>query len=119
MLERQSLQSDAIDALAPPKPAGLASCEAGRSFTTQLPAGSVVWMPYLFEATGERILENPTVLEIGSVHATDYGVGTRFHLTSPSIQMPGGYGLVEWSHRYTNETVLSGDRVFAGLLLQY
>ena len=53
--------------------------EFGRSFTTQLPAGSVTWMPYVFQATGERILEDPTTLEIGSVHATDYGAGIRFN----------------------------------------
>jgi hypothetical protein len=33
--------------------------------------------------------------------------------------LPSGYGFVEASHRYTNETTLSGDRIFAGLLLQY
>jgi hemolysin activation/secretion protein len=91
--------------------------EVGRSFTG--PIGNVVWMPYLFEATGERILEDPTSLEIASVHATDYGAGVRFNLPPPTAWMPSGYGFVEASHRYTNETTLSGDRIFAGLLLQY
>ena len=91
--------------------------EFGRSFTG--PIGNVVWMPYLFEATGERILEDPTSLEIASVHATDYGAGVRFNLPPPTAWMPSGYGFVEASHRYTNETTLSGDRIFAGLLLQY
>ena len=93
--------------------------ELGRTFTTQLPAGGVVWMPYIFEATGERILEDPTALEIASVHATNYGAGLRFNLIPPSDQMPAGYGFVEISRRYTNETILNGDRILTGLLLQY
>jgi hemolysin activation/secretion protein len=93
--------------------------EIGRSFTAQLPQGGVVWMPYLFAATRERILKDPTVLEIGSVHATNYGVGMRFNVIPPSDQMPGAYGFVEYSHRTTTETVLNGDRIFIGLLLQY
>jgi hypothetical protein len=69
--------------------------EFGRSFTPQLPWGGVVLMPYIFEATGESILQDPTVPDIGSVHATDYGAGMRFNLTPPSDQMPGGYGFIE------------------------
>ena len=76
-------------------------------------------MPYLFEATDERILEDPTSLEIASVHATDYGAGIRFNLPAPNQWMPSGYGFVEANHRYTNEPLLTGDRIFAGLLLQY
>jgi hemolysin activation/secretion protein len=93
--------------------------ELGRSITTQLPAGGVVWSPYLFAATGERILEDPTALEIGSVHATNYGAGMRVNIVPPSDQMPNAYGFVEWSRRYTNETALDGDRISTGLLLQY
>jgi hypothetical protein len=93
--------------------------EFGRSFTTQLPAGGVVWIPYVFSATGERILKDPTVLEIASVHATNYGAGLRFNLIPPSDQMPGAYGFVEVSRRYTNEPILNGDRIFTGLLMQY
>jgi hemolysin activation/secretion protein len=93
--------------------------ELGRSITTQGAAGGIIWLPYLFAATGERILEVPTALEIGSVHATNYGAGLRFNLLPPSDQMPTGYGFVEISRRYTNETVLDGDRILTGLLLQY
>jgi hemolysin activation/secretion protein len=93
--------------------------ELGRNITTQLPVGGVVWMPYIFGATGERILEDPTALEIGSVHATNYGAGLRFNVLPPSDQWPNAYGFVEVSHRYTNETALNGDRIFTGLLLQY
>jgi hemolysin activation/secretion protein len=100
--------------------------EFGRSFNTQLPAGAVTWMPYLFTATGERILEDATSLETASVHAVNYGAGMRFNVTPPSDQMPAGYGFVEYSHRTSNETALAGnpaaltgDRILTGLLLQY
>jgi len=97
--------------------------EFGRTFTTQLPAGGIVagiiWSPYVFGATGERILENPSALEIGSVHATDYGAGMRYNLIPVLPDMPNAYGFVEWSRRYTNETILNGDRILVGLMLQY
>jgi hemolysin activation/secretion protein len=93
--------------------------EFGRSYTTPLPAGGVVWMPYIFASIGERILEDPTTVEIGSVHATNYGLGLRFNVAPPTDYMPSAYGFVEVSHRYTNETTLDGDRILAGLLLQY
>ena len=93
--------------------------EFGRSITTQLPAGSAVWMPYVFSATGERILEQASVLETASVHALNLGVGMRFNLIPPSDQMPTGYGFVEFSRRSTNEASLNGDRILTGLLLQY
>jgi hypothetical protein len=43
----------------------------------------------------------------------------RYRLVPPSDQWPGGYGFVEWSRRYTNETVLTGGRIFTGLTLQH
>lgn len=97
--------------------------EFGRTITTPLPSGGIVsgviWSPYLFVSTGERILEDPTALEIGSVHATNYGAGMRYNLLPALPDMPNAYGFAEWSRRYTNETALNGDRVFVGLLLQY
>jgi hemolysin activation/secretion protein len=93
--------------------------EFGRSFALPAGAGGVVLSPYVFAATGERILEDPTVLEISSVHATNTGVGMRFNLAPWADQMPGGYGFVEYSHRYTNDPTLDGDRILTGLLLQY
>jgi hemolysin activation/secretion protein len=93
--------------------------EFGHNFTAQMPYGGIVLTPYLFAATGERILEDPTVLEIGDVHATNYGGGVRFNLLPPSANLPTTYGFVEGSHRTTNLPGYSGDRIFAGLLLQY
>jgi hypothetical protein len=81
-------------------------------------------MPYVFAATGERILEDPTALEIGSVHATNVGSGIRFNLIPWADQMPDGYGFVEWSRRRTTDIApdgsnLNGDRIFTGMLLRY
>jgi hemolysin activation/secretion protein len=93
--------------------------ELGRSFTAQLPYGGMVLMPYLFGATGERILWDPTVLELGDVHATNYGFGMRFSLLPPSDKLPTAYGFVEGSRRRTDLPGAGGDRIFAGMLLQY
>lgn len=93
--------------------------EFGHTFTAQLPQGGVILMPYLFAATGERILEDPTVIEVGDIHATNYGAGVRFNMLPPSDRWPGAYGFVEASHRTTNLSALAGDRIFTGLLLQY
>jgi hypothetical protein len=59
------------------------------------------------------------VLEIGDVHATNYGAGVRFNIVPPSANLPTTYGFVEGSRRTTNLPGYSGDRIFAGLLLQY
>jgi hemolysin activation/secretion protein len=97
--------------------------EFGRNITTQLPLGGivsgVVWSPYVFVSNGERILEDPTALEIASVHATNYGAGLRYSLVPAFDPVPNTYGFVEWSRRYTNETALNGDRIFVGMLMQY
>jgi hypothetical protein len=93
--------------------------EFDHTFAAQLPYGGLILTPYLFAATGERILWDPTVLEVGDVHATNYGLGMRFNLLPPSDQWPATYGFVEGSHRTTNLPGFSGDRIFAGILLQY
>jgi hemolysin activation/secretion protein len=93
--------------------------ELGRSFSLPSQAAAATITPYVFAAYGERILEDPTVLEIGRVYAQNYGVGSRFGIPPWATGMPSTYAFVEWSHRYTNEAILNGDRVFAGILLQY
>jgi hypothetical protein len=72
---------------------------------------------YLFAATGERILWDPTVLDLGDAHA-NCGLGMRFNLLPPSDRWPAAYGFVEGSRR-TGLPGFSGDRIFAGMLLQY
>jgi hemolysin activation/secretion protein len=98
--------------------------EFGRSFSVPIGSGGLTLMPYVFAATGERILEDPTALEIGSVHATNVGSGIRFNLIPWADQMPDGYGFVEWSRRRTTDIApdgsnLNGDRIFTGMLLRY
>jgi hypothetical protein len=59
------------------------------------------------------------VLEIASVHATNYGAGARFNLIPGSDAVPDSFAFIEWSHRYTNNTALNGDRLFIGMLVRY
>ena len=93
--------------------------ELGRAFSFPVFSATSTITPYIFAAYGERILEDPTALEVGTVRAQNYGVGSRFNLPPWATGMPSTYAFVEWSHRYTNEASLNGDRIFAGLLLQY
>jgi hemolysin activation/secretion protein len=93
--------------------------ELGRSFSVAIPSAALTITPYIFAADGERILEDPTVLEIASVHALNYGIGSRFNLPPWATDVPSTYAFVEWSRRTTNEASLNGDRIFCGLLLQY
>lgn len=90
--------------------------ELGRPIAS---VSGLVVTPYIFGATGERILENPSVLEIGRVHADNYGVGTRFFVQPWADWVPDGYGFVEWSRRHATNSALDGDRLFAGVLLRY
>jgi hemolysin activation/secretion protein len=98
--------------------------EFGRSFSFPIESGGLTATPYLFAAIGERILVDPTALEVGSLHATDAGAGIRFTLVPWANLMPDGYGFIEWSRRRTTDvapdgTNLNGDRIFTGLLLRY
>jgi hemolysin activation/secretion protein len=93
--------------------------ELGRPFNVPIQSGGVVVTPYVFYAHGERLLENPSVLEFGSIHATNYGLGGRFTLVPWGDWMPDGYGFVEWSRRTTDNPLLDGYRVFMGVLLRY
>jgi len=91
--------------------------EVGRPFAVG--TGAVTVTPYGFGAWGERIFVHPTVLEIASVHATNYGAGMRFNVPAWNDMVPDGYGFIEWSHRRATDTTLDGDRIFAGMLLRY
>ena len=93
--------------------------EFGRAFVVPIASGGLTLMPYVFAANGERILQEPTVLEIHSLHATNAGAGVRFTLVPWADLMPDGYGFIEWSRRRTNDPTMDGDRVFTGLLLRY
>ena len=59
--------------------------ELGRPFSIQLNPGTsetLVLTPYVFAASGERDIFQPTAAEIGTVHISNYGLGTRFNLPS-------------------------------------
>jgi len=93
--------------------------ELGRTFVVPVGSGGFSIVPYIFEATGERILVQPTTVEIASVHATNYGAGVRFTGVPWADTLPDSYGFIEWSHRYTNDQRLDGDRLFVGMLVRY
>lgn len=97
----------------------VARAELGRTFAVPVDTGGMTLTPYIFGATGERKYIQPTFLEIGSLHATNYGAGLRVNLAPWRDTMPGAYGFVEWSRRTTTDSSLNGDRVFTGLALQY
>jgi hypothetical protein len=79
----------------------------------------MTWTPYMFVAGGERILENPTVLEFTRLGAINYGGGLRVSL-APSPDIPDAYGFLEWSHREVDrDPRLNGERIFAGIVLRY
>ena len=98
--------------------------EVGRAFAFPIGTGGVTLTPYVFAATGERILESPSALEVRSIHATNMGTGLRFNLAPWADVMTDGYGFIEWSRRRTTESDplgnnLNGDRIFTGMLLRY
>ncbi len=81
------------------------------------PLASLV--PYLFGATGERIFHEPTILELGTVHASNVGGGLRLFLPRAADFFPGGLAFVEGSRRLSTDPTLEGWRVFAGAMLFY
>ncbi len=93
--------------------------EFGRAFAIPIQSGGLTLTPYAFAATGERIYINPTILEVGDVHASNYGAGVRANLTAWNPAMPDGYSFIEWSHRSVNVPTLTGERIFAGILFRY
>lgn len=93
--------------------------ELSRAFAVPVDKGAVTLSPYVFGATGERQYVAPTALEIGSLHATNYGAGLRVNLIPWREDMPSGYAFVEWSHRTTTDGSLNGNRIFTGVALQY
>jgi hemolysin activation/secretion protein len=100
--------------------------ELGRTFSVPLVQGSgpsLTVTPYLFGATGERDIYQPTVEELGSVHVLNYGLGTRFNLPSWAADAPDTYAFVEASNGYVNQVIApmtnNSTRIFAGILVQY
>ena len=68
--------------------------EFGRAFVIPIESGALTVTPYAFAATGERIFWAPTALEVGDIHASNYGAGARFNLTPWNNFMPDAYSFV-------------------------
>lgn len=98
-----------------------ARIEFGRNFGLPVGPDPLVLTPYLFGATGERILIEPTVLEQPSVHATNLGAGLRFAVPTGDLAASLS-GFVEASAQRNDDPLdrdQNGWRLFAGALLRY
>jgi hemolysin activation/secretion protein len=91
--------------------------EFGRAFAAQ--NASLVVTPYLFGATGERVLEEPTALETGVLRASNLGGGARFTLASDAVA-PGDFsGFIEGSRQFSDDPTQNGWRLFVGGVWRY
>jgi len=100
--------------------------ELGRTFSARFNPGTgatLVFTPYVFGATGEVDIYQPTAVQIGSVHASSYGVGARFNVPSWADYAADTYAFIEASRDYANQVIAPtpnySSRVFAGILVQY
>jgi hemolysin activation/secretion protein len=98
--------------------------EIGHPFSFPVDTGGLSVTPYVFAATGERIIKFASNPEVKSIHANNVGTGLRFNLAPWADFMSDGYGFIEWSRRRTTDTDtlgnnLNGDRIYTGLLLRY
>lgn len=95
--------------------------ELGRN--VNFPDGPVptVLTPYLYGATGDRVLMQPSTLagEIGNVHASNLGGGLRFNLLSFNTVPATFSGFVEGSRQLSQDPTQQGWRVFAGGMIRY
>jgi hemolysin activation/secretion protein len=100
--------------------------ELGRAFSGPINPGTaaaLVVSPYVFGATGEIDIYQPTAVQIGSVHVSNYGVGARFNVPSWSTYAADTYAFIEASRGYVDQVIAPtpnySSRIFAGVLLQY
>jgi hemolysin activation/secretion protein len=105
--------------LLPGDSAWVVRSELGHVNQLPIESGGITVTQYAFGATGERIYYQPTVLELGSVHATNWGIGQRFVSTRWAELMPNSYAFVEGSRRLSTNPALQGWRIFFGMLVQY
>ena len=103
----------------PGNSAWVARTEVGHVIQLPIETGGLNVTRYIFGATGERLFYQPTVLEFGSVHATNFGAGMRFSFVRWNNFMPNSYAFVETSRRTSTNPLLDGWRTFGGLLVQY
>ena len=99
--------------------------ELGRPFSVTYsghPATLIV-TPYLFGATGERDIYQPTAVEFGSVHVSNYGIGTRFNCRPGPTMLPtptlSSKQAAAMSTSVIPPMTNYSSRIFAGILVQY
>lgn len=90
--------------------------EFGRSFAAQ--NAPAVITPYLFGATGEVVLEEPTALEQGVTHASNLGAGARFNFAAGG-EAPDFSCFVEGSRQFSDAPGQDGWRLFVGGVWRY
>jgi len=97
--------------------------ELGRPVSLPIAPATLIVTPYLFAATGERDIYQPTAVEAASVHVLNYGIGTRFNVPSWTADAPDTYAFVEASNGYVGPVIApmtnNSSRIFAGILVQY
>jgi len=93
--------------------------EFGRAFSLALPELPTVLTPYLFAATGERILEQPSALEVASLHASNLGGGLRVNIATTGAVPLAFYGFAEGGKRFSEDPTQQGWHVLVGGSLRY
>lgn len=93
--------------------------EIGRPFALPNPIVPAVLTPYLFGATGERILEQASVLEMGSEHASNLGGGLRANAAIPGAVPADISGFIEFSRKQSDDPQQQGWRLFVGGAVRY
>ena len=93
--------------------------ELQRPFAAPIGPLPLVVTPYLFGATGERLLLEPTVLEIRDLHASNLGGGIRFNVSETDAIPTSFYGFVEGSRQQSDDPTQDGWRLFTGVTWRY
>lgn len=96
-----------------------ARVEVGRNIAWSNAVLPIALTPYLFGATGERILAQPSALERASVHASNLGGGLRFNVPGFGAFPASLSGFIEGSRQRSDDVTQTGWRVFAGGSLRY
>ncbi|PIT01954.1 hypothetical protein TSA1_15115 [Bradyrhizobium nitroreducens] len=93
--------------------------EIGRNIAWPSEILPIVLTPYLFGASGERLLAQPSALELASLHASNLGGGLRLYLPVFGTFPASFSGFVEGSRQHSNDPTQQGWRLFAGGSLHY
>ncbi len=91
--------------------------ELGRGFA--LPYAPATLAPYVFAASGERILAKPSAFETRDVYASNVGAGVRVNVSGAGVVPVDASSFVEVSRQYSPEAGADGWRIFVGGILRY